>query len=204
MSIYLQERVQKWHRVIQVWQLLAWKMEKHGLRYTFPGCRIPVSKSSHRLSTTTTTQKKKKKKEASSYRKTWKTKTPHFDYYFYFKLASFLLGWWRFADATRNATRHSLNWGKSSQIIQLLGMQVPVYKSSPPPLTGVQQVVILAKSGERFTSCITATSCGNTSQRKEEKNRQYPKGNREGTCLLITFIQIFPANTHNTLLPLSV
>lgn len=119
-------------------------------------------------------QKKKKSKKASSYRKTWKTKTTHFHYYDYFKLASFLLGQWRFADATRNATRYSLNWGKSSKIIQLLGMQVSLYKSSPPPLTSVQQVVILAKSTERFTSCITATSCGNTFQRKEE-NQTIPE-----------------------------
>lgn len=171
MSIYLQERVQKWHGVIQVWQLLAWKMEKHGLRYTFSGCQIPVTKSLHHLSTKKKIRKekrKKKKRQASSYRKTWKTKTPHFHYYFYFKSASFLLGRWRFAGATRNATWYSLNWGKSSKIIQLLGMQVSAYKSSPP-LTGIQQVVILAKSTEQFTSCITATSCGNTLQRKEEK-----------------------------------
>lgn len=48
-------------------------------------------------------------------------------------------------------------------------MQVSVHKSSPPPLTGVQQVVSLAKSAEQLTSCITATSCGNTFQHKEEK-----------------------------------
>lgn len=171
MSIYLQERVQKWHRVIQVWQLLVWKMEKHGLRCMCPGCRIPVTKSLHRLSTK---NKKKKKRQASSYRKTWKTKTSHFHYYFYFKFASFLPGQWHSADTTRNATWYSLNRGKWSKIIQLLSMQVSVYKSSPPPLTGVQQVVILAKSTERSTSCITATSCGNTFQHKEE-NQTIPE-----------------------------
>lgn len=74
--------------------------------------------------------------------------------------------------------RYSLNWGKSIKIIQLLGIQVSVNKSSPPPLTGVQQVVILAKSAEQLTSCITATSCGNTTQGGKADNTR--KGTAKG------------------------
>lgn len=140
-----------------------------------------------------------------SYRKTWKTKTRHSRYHFYLKLASFLLRQWHFADARRKAIWNSLNRGKSSKIIQLFSMQVSVYKSSPLPPADIQQVVILAKSSEPFTSCITATSCGNPSQCTEEKtDNKRNRIHRKGTCLLVTFIQIFPANTHNTPLWLSV
>lgn len=57
-------------------------------------------------------------------------------------------------------------------------MQVSVHKSSSPPLTGVQQVVILAKSAEQLTGCITATSCGNTTQGRKADNTR--KGRAKG------------------------
>lgn len=115
-----------------------------------------------------------------SYRKTWKTKTPPSRYHFYLKLASFLLRQRHFADTRRKAIWNSLNRGKSSKIIQLFSMQVSVYKSSPPPPADIQQVVILAESSEPFTSCITATSCGNPSQCTEEKTDNKRNGIERG------------------------
>lgn len=38
-------------------------MEKHGLRYTFSGCQIPVTKSLHHLSTKKKIRKEKRKKK---------------------------------------------------------------------------------------------------------------------------------------------